>query len=76
MDAIDVDIDAFDDGILVTVTVGVTAPTGVEMEALTGASVGALTVYDMIKGIDRGASIAGVRLLAKSGGRSGEWTRG
>lgn len=76
VDAIDVDIDASDDGILVTVTVGVTAPTGVEMEALTGASVGALTVYDMIKGIDRGASIAGVRLLAKSGGRSGEWTRG
>lgn len=49
--------------------------TGVEMEALTGASVGALTIYDMIKGIDRGASIAKVELLAKSGGRSGDWRR-
>ena len=75
VDAIDVDIDVSDEGILVTVTVGVTATTGVEMEALTGASIGALTVYDMIKGIDRGASIASVQLLAKSGGRSGEWKR-
>ena len=52
-----------------------TGPTGVEMEALTAASVAALTVYDMVKGIERGAEIASVRLLEKSGGRSGEWRR-
>jgi cyclic pyranopterin phosphate synthase len=50
-------------------------PTGVEMEALTGASVGALAVYDMIKALDRGASIRKVELLAKSGGKSGDWRR-
>ena len=48
-----------------------TGPTGVEMEALTAASVAALTVYDMVKGVERGAEIAGVVLLEKSGGRSG-----
>ncbi len=55
-----------------TATVG---PTGVEMEAMTAASIAALTVYDMIKGVDRDAEIGGVRLLEKSGGRSGEWHR-
>jgi cyclic pyranopterin phosphate synthase len=53
-----------------------TGPTGVEMEALTAASVAALTVYDMVKGIERGAEITSVTLLSKSGGRSGEWQRG
>jgi cyclic pyranopterin monophosphate synthase len=52
-----------------------TGQTGVEMEALTAASVAALTVYDMIKGIERGAAIESVQLLEKSGGRSGEWRR-
>jgi cyclic pyranopterin phosphate synthase len=52
-----------------------TGPTGVEMEALTAAAVAALTVYDMVKGIERGAEIAEVALLEKSGGRSGEWRR-
>ena len=52
-----------------------TGPTGVEMEALTAASVAALTVYDMVKGVERGAEIAGVALLEKSGGRSGHWQR-
>ena len=52
-----------------------TGPTGVEMEALTAASVAALTVYDMVKGVERGAEIASVALLEKSGGRSGEWRR-
>jgi cyclic pyranopterin phosphate synthase len=51
------------------------APTGVEMEALTAATVAALTVYDMVKSIDRSAEIRHVRLLEKSGGRSGEWQR-
>ncbi len=49
--------------------------TGVEMEALTGASVGALAIYDMIKGVDRRASISTTELLAKSGGRSGSFKR-
>ena len=52
-----------------------TGPTGVEMEALTAAAVAALTVYDMVKGLERGAEIAEVALLEKSGGRSGEWRR-
>lgn len=52
-----------------------TGPTGVEMEALTAASVAALTVYDMVKGVQRGAEIASVALLEKSGGRSGDWRR-
>lgn len=51
------------------------APTGVEMEALTAASVAALAMYDMIKGVDRSAEIVTVRLLEKSGGRSGDWRR-
>jgi cyclic pyranopterin phosphate synthase len=75
IDRIDVDITPTDRGVSVTVTVAVTARTGVEMEAMTGASIGALTVYDMIKGVDRSASITDVVLLSKSGGRSGAWTR-
>src|SRR5437870_4251228 len=51
----------------------VTGRTGVEMEALTGATVAALTVYDMVKAIDRGVVIAEVKLLEKSGGKSGSW---
>lgn len=51
------------------------APTGVEMEALVAAAIAALTVYDMVKGIERGAEITGLRLVEKSGGRSGEWRR-
>ncbi len=52
-----------------------TGPTGVEMEALTAASVAALTIYDMVKGVERGVEVRAVRLLSKSGGRSGEWHR-
>ncbi len=52
-----------------------TAQTGVEMEALMAASVAALTVYDMVKGVDRTAEIRSIRLLEKSGGASGEWHR-
>ena len=50
-------------------------PTGVEMEALTAASVAALTVYDMVKGTERGVEIQWVRLVSKTGGKSGEWHR-
>ena len=52
-----------------------TGQTGVEMEAMTAASVAALTVYDMVKGVERGVTISAVRLLAKSGGKSGDWVR-
>jgi cyclic pyranopterin monophosphate synthase len=52
-----------------------TAQTGVEMEAMTAVSVAALTVYDMVKGVERDVSIGGLRLVAKSGGKSGEWVR-
>jgi len=60
-------------GIDVTATVVTTSQTGVEMEALTAVSVALLTLYDMGKAIDRGMTIGNVRLLAKSGGRSGDW---
>jgi cyclic pyranopterin monophosphate synthase len=52
-----------------------TAQTGVEMEAMTAASVAALTVYDMVKGVERGVEIQGVRLVSKTGGKSGTWVR-
>ena len=52
-----------------------TGPTGVEMEALTAAAVAALTVYDMVKGVERGVEVRALRLLSKTGGKSGEWHR-
>jgi cyclic pyranopterin phosphate synthase len=52
-----------------------TAQTGVEMEALTAASVAALTVYDMVKGVEKGVEIRSVRLVSKTGGKSGDWAR-
>jgi cyclic pyranopterin monophosphate synthase len=61
--------------ITLTAEARTTGPTGVEMEAMIAASVAALTVYDMVKGLERGAEIAEVVLLEKSGGRSGRWTR-
>jgi molybdenum cofactor biosynthesis protein MoaC/molybdopterin converting factor subunit 1 len=54
---------------------GITARTGVEMEAMTACAVAALTVYDMVKGLERGVSIEAIELVEKSGGRSGEWRR-
>lgn len=59
--------------VTITAEVRCSGRTGVEMEALTAVSVAALTVYDMIKGVDRGATIGPTRLLEKSGGASGEW---
>jgi cyclic pyranopterin monophosphate synthase len=61
--------------VTLTATAGVTARTGVEMEAMTAAAIAALTVYDMVKGLERGVTIEAVQLLSKSGGRSGEWVR-
>jgi cyclic pyranopterin phosphate synthase len=51
-----------------------TGKTGVEMEALTAVSVAALTVYDMCKAVDRGMQVEGVRLVSKTGGKSGDWS--
>ena len=62
------------DGIAIEATVGTTAPTGVEMEALTAVAVAGLTLYDMLKAVERGAKLTDVRLVAKSGGRSGRFT--
>ena len=76
IDAISAEIEATDTGARITVSVSVTAKTGVEMEAITGAAIGAIALYDMIKGLDRGAEIAAVRLLEKRGGKSGSWRRG
>ena len=75
LDVVDVDIGRSDEGARIEVRCEVTARTGVEMEAMTGAAVGALALYDMVKAVDRGAAIGPVRLLEKSGGRSGEWRR-
>jgi cyclic pyranopterin monophosphate synthase len=73
--AVEVAFDEQDDGISVIATVRTNERTGVEMEALTAVSVAALTVYDMVKGVERGVEVTDVRLLRKSGGRSGEWRR-
>jgi cyclic pyranopterin phosphate synthase len=61
------------DGISVTATAATSGPTGVEMEALTAASVALLTLYDMAKALDRAMLLGNIRLLEKSGGRSGDW---
>lgn len=68
-----IDLALEEHGIACTATVATIGPTGVEMEALTAVSTALLTLYDMAKAIDRGMTISGVRLLAKSGGRSGDW---
>lgn len=73
--SIDVDFELLDDGVRVLARVRVTSQTGVEMEALTAAAVAGLTLIDMTKGVERGVSIESVRLLEKSGGRSGTWKR-
>lgn len=63
-------------GFLVQATVKVVAKTGVEMEALTAVSIACLTIYDMVKAVERGMHIEGIRLLQKSGGKSGDWRAG
>jgi cyclic pyranopterin phosphate synthase len=74
--AIDFALDADERSVTATCTVQATGKTGVEMEALTGASVALLTVYDMCKAIDRSMEITGICLLEKSGGKSGDYIRG
>ncbi|MGP9538744.1 cyclic pyranopterin monophosphate synthase MoaC [Brachybacterium sp. AOP43-C2-M15] len=75
LSGVELDLDAREDRVEITARVRTTGVTGVEMEALTAAAVAALTVYDMIKAVDHLASIEGIEVLAKSGGRSGDWRR-
>lgn len=72
---ISVDFEFEDDGLRATATVRLTGQTGVEMEAMTAASVALLTIYDMAKALDKSMVISGIRLLSKSGGKSGDWYR-
>jgi cyclic pyranopterin monophosphate synthase len=72
---VDVDAELTDTEVVLTAEARTSAQTGVEMEAMTAAAVAALTVYDMVKGLERGVSIEAVELLQKSGGKSGEWRR-
>lgn len=73
LDRVAIDLAIDDGGVVVTATATTTGRTGVEMEALTAATVSLLTIYDMAKALDRSMTISGVRLLAKHGGRSGAW---
>lgn len=72
---VEVRVSAAEGGLAVASRVRTTGQTGVEMEALTAVSVACLTIYDMLKAADKGMTIETVRLLAKSGGKSGDWTR-
>ena len=72
---VEVDLVVTDDAVAIEATVRTADRTGVEMEALTSVAVAGLTMIDMVKAVDPRASISDVRLLRKSGGKSGEWTR-
>ena len=72
---VDVQADVVDDGVRILATAATTGPTGVEMEALTAASVAALTVYDMTKALDKSIVIRSIQLESKSGGKSGDYSR-
>ena len=71
---VSVDFEFIEDGVQITTLAKLSAQTGVEMEALTAASVAALTIYDMCKAVDRFMRITELQLLEKSGGKSGHWT--
>ncbi|HMG29932.1 MAG TPA: cyclic pyranopterin monophosphate synthase MoaC [Jiangellaceae bacterium] len=73
--AVSVDVDVADDAVEIIATVRTADRTGVEMEALTAVATAALTVVDMVKAVDKGASITDVRVEEKAGGRSGTWRR-
>ncbi len=70
-----VDLSVTDEAVEITATVRTADRTGVEMEALTAVAVAGLTVIDMVKAVDKGASIEDVRVLTKTGGKSGDWSR-
>ncbi len=73
LSGVEVSLEAAGHGVRITATVSTTGRTGVEMEALTAVATAALTIYDMVKGVERGVTIESIRLLRKAGGRSGTW---
>jgi len=75
LDGVEVEVQQFHGGAQIRATVRSAGPTGVEMEAMTAVAVAALTLYDMVKGLERGVEIGPIRLLHKSGGKSGTWER-
>ncbi len=75
LDSVAVDLESTGHGIRVRATVSTHGRTGVEMEAITAVSISAITVYDMVKSVEREVTIEKIRLLRKSGGRSGAWER-
>lgn len=75
LDGVDLDLDVHDDGVQITATVRTHDRTGVEIEALTAVTVASVAVIDMVKAVDKSARIAGAEVIAKSGGRSGDWRR-
>ena len=75
IDSVEVSLAPATHGVEITATVTTTGPTGVEMEALTAVSATALTIYDMVKSVERGVTIDSVRLRKKEGGRTGTWQR-
>ena len=76
LSAVEVRVTLADPGLRVEATARTTGPTGVEMEALTAVAAACLTIYDMLKAAERGIAIEAIELVAKSGGRSGNWRRG
>ena len=72
---VDVEMSLCENGVAITTKVATTAETGVEMEALVAAGISALTIYDMLKGVDKGIEIRNIVLERKSGGKSGEYRR-
>ncbi|MFZ0014332.1 MAG: cyclic pyranopterin monophosphate synthase MoaC [Acidimicrobiia bacterium] len=75
LDSVDISLERAGHGVAITATVSTTGHTGVEMEALTAVSAAALTIYDMVKSVERGVTIETVRLRMKEGGRTGTWER-
>jgi len=76
LDAVSVDFAFEDDGVRATACASLTGRTGVEMEAMTAVSIALLTIYDMAKALDKGMVVEEVRLLEKTGGKSGDWRAG
>lgn len=75
LSSVSIDLEIDESGITATATAKIAAQTGVEMEALTAVSVALLTIYDMAKALDKGMIISDIRLLEKTGGKSGDWRR-
>ena len=73
LDSVSVDCTVEDDGVRVTATASLTGKTGVEMEAMVACNIALLTIYDMAKALDKGMVIEAVRLVSKTGGKSGDW---